>query len=277
MFEFKTNENGLKYIEIKNDEASAKIAIQGAHLFHFQGKGKVPILWLSDTSFMEHGEHIRGGIPICWPSFGLTNPELPPHGFARNSMWDLVNIIEEDANTTIVIMDFKDSKKSRQEWEYKFHLTVTFTISKELKVELKTLNKDQKAFKFTQALHTYFSVSDIANISVNGLDDKPYLDALTNEKHKQEGDIAFDKEIDYIYQEVQKDITLKDKNRNITIQSEGSSSAIVWNPWIEKSKKLSGMRDDAYQEFVCIETANAFEDYKILDAGESHTLGLTIK
>jgi len=276
MFEFKTEKNGFKYIEITNDVASAKIAIQGAHIFGYERKDEEPILWLSDTSFMEHGEHIRGGIPICWPSFGFNNPQLPPHGFARNRMWDLVNIIEKDSDTTIVIMDFKDSKKSRREWEYKFHLTATFTIGKELSVELTTVNKDEKSFKFTQALHTYFSISGIKNISVNGLDKKPYLDAVTNENHTQDGDLYFDKEIDYVYQEVDKDITLKDKTREIKIQNEGSSSCVVWNPWIEKSKKMSGMRDDAYHEFVCIETANAFDDYKILDSGESHTLKVTI-
>ena len=160
MFEFKTKETGFKYIEIENNSASAKIAVQGEHLFHYQHKNEEPILWLRETSYLEHGEHIRGGVPICWPSFGLNNPQLPPHGFARNRMWDLVNIIEEDSETTIVIMDFKDSKKSRREWEYKFHLTATFTIGKELSIELTTINKDSQTFKFTQALHSYFNISN---------------------------------------------------------------------------------------------------------------------
>lgn len=276
MFEFKTKENGFKYIEITNDSASAKIAVQGAHIFHYQRKNEEPILWLSETSHLEHGEHIRGGVPICWPSFGLNNPELPPHGFARNRMWDLVNIIEEDSSTTTVIMDFIDSRKSRREWEYKFHLTATFTIGKELSIELTTVNKDSQIFKFTQALHTYFNISNIKNISINGLDSKPYLDAVTNEKHIQDGELHIDKEVDYVYQDVDKDIVLKDEKRDIKIKNEGSSSCVVWNPWIEKSKRMAGMKDDSYPEFVCIETANAFDDYKILDSGEAHTLKVTI-
>ncbi|MDQ7060085.1 MAG: D-hexose-6-phosphate mutarotase [Sulfurimonas sp.] len=276
MFEFKTKENGFKYIEIKNNSASAKIAVQGAHIFHYEQINQKPILWLSDTSFMEHGEHIRGGIPICWPSFGFTNPELPPHGFARNRMWDLVNIIEEDADTTVIIMEFKDSKKSRREWDYRFHLTAKFTIAKELSVELRTLNKDEKDFKFTQALHTYFNVSDVKNISIKGLENKPYLDAVKNEKYTQEGILKIDKEVDYVYQKVDEDVFLQDATRDIKIQAQGSSSCVVWNPWIEKSKKMSGMRDDAYSEFVCIETANAFDDYKILENGASHTIKVSI-
>jgi len=27
---------------------------------------------------------------------------------------------------------------------------------------------------------------------------------------------------------------------------------VVWNPWIEKCKRMSGIKEDAYKEFVCI-------------------------
>ena len=276
MFEFKMMQNGFKYIEVTNESAIAKIAVQGAHLFHYSRIGEEPILWLSESSYMEDGKHIRGGIPICWPSFGMNNPELPQHGFARNRMWDLVNIIENDSSSTTVIMELNDTRKSRREWEYKFNLQVSITISDKLTMELTTLNRDSQAFKFTQALHTYFNISDISNIHIEGLNEKPYLDALSNESKVQNGDVTFNSEVDSVYQEVDKDILLKDKSRDIKIQSEGSSSAVVWNPWIEKAKRMSGMRDDAYTEFVCIETANAFDDYKILQPGESHTLMVAI-
>lgn len=276
MFEFKKMPNGFKYIEVSNDSARAKIAVQGAHLFHYERVGEEPILWLSESSDLEDGKHIRGGIPICWPSFGLNNPELPQHGFARNRMWDLINIIENDSNETVVILELNDTKKSRREWDYKFNLQIKITISKTLEVELVTNNRDSKPFKFTQALHTYFNISDISNVYVEGLDNKPYLDAVVNEKHIQKGDVAFNSEVDYVYQEVDKDIVLKDKNREIKIESEGSSSVVVWNPWIVKAKRMSGMKDEAYREFVCIETANAFDDYKILQSGEVHTLKATL-
>jgi len=276
MYKLLTMQSGLKYIEITNDLACGKIAIQGAHLFHFARNGEEPILWLSETSDMEHGKHIRGGVPICWPSFGMSNPELPQHGFARNRMWDLVNIIEIDANTTQVIMELNDSKKSRREWEYKFNLQITITISDELKMELKTTNLDTQKFKFTQALHTYFNISDISNISISGLEDKLFLDTLSDEKKLQNDEITFNSEVDSVYQEVDKEIVLKDKNRYIKINNTGSSSVVVWNPWIEKTKRMSGMSDESYKEFVCIESANAFEDARFLEPLQTHTLKVTI-
>lgn len=276
MYALKTTEHGLKYIEITNDAAFAKIAVQGAHLFHYQKQCGQPLLWVSEASHMEHGEHIRGGVPICWPSFGMSNPELPQHGFARNRMWDLVNIIEEDSNTTHLIMELKSSKKSLRAWEYKFNLQVKFTISDTLSIELTTVNLDEKTFKFTQALHTYFNISNIDNIKIEGLDKKPYLDALDWEQKIQSGDVTVDQEVDRIYQNVDSDIKLHDIEKTTTLHTEGSSSAVVWNPWIEKSKKMKGMAPEGYKEFVCIESANAYDDYKILDSGQSHTLKLTI-
>lgn len=276
MYKLKTTEHGLKYIEITNDAACGKIAVQGAHLFHFARVGEEPLLWLSKTSDMEHGKHIRGGIPICWPSFGMSNPELPQHGFARNRMFDLVNIVEIDSRTTQLIMELNDSKKSRKVWEYKFNLEIKITISDTLSIELKTTNLDHQKFNYTQALHTYFNISHIENISISGLEGKPFLDTLTNKKQVQDSEIRFNSEVDSVYQEVDKQIVLKDKNKEIKINNEGSSSVVVWNPWIEKAKRMSGMQDEAYKEFVCIESANAFEDCVFLESGESHTLKLTI-
>ena len=80
MCELKELENGFAYLEIINDAACAEIALQGAHIFHFAQMGKEPVLWLSDESDFEYGKAIRGGIPICWPSFGMNNPKLPQHG-----------------------------------------------------------------------------------------------------------------------------------------------------------------------------------------------------
>lgn len=276
MFSYKTQENGFEYIEIINDSAQAKIALQGAHLFHYQKTNENPTLWLSDTTFMENGKNIRGGVPICWPSFGQNNPDLPAHGFARNQIWNVLKIIEDDTDTTIVVLDLKDSLQTKKMWAYQFHVTVYIRIAKELSIELVTLNKDVKDFKLTQAFHSYFAVSDVKNISIRGLENKPYLDAVKNTEHIQSGILKIDKEVDYVYQEVDKDICLEDTTRTIEIQNEGSSSSVVWNPWIEKSKRMSGMRDDSYDEFVCIETANAFDDYKVLQSGQIHRLKVTI-
>ncbi|MFA6196728.1 MAG: D-hexose-6-phosphate mutarotase [Sulfurimonas sp.] len=272
MVTIKELENGFEYIEIKNDSAKANIALQGAHIFHFARNSEEPLLWLSKTSDFKIGTAIRGGVPICWPSFGVNNPDLPQHGFARLGMWKLENSEEIDANTTQITLVLNDTQESLGMWNYKFELELKITISDKLTMELTTMNLDEKPFKLTQALHTYFQISNISNIAIKGLSGKPYLDALTNKECKQNGDIIFTQEVDCVYQEVDNAILLADKNRTITIQNEGSSSVVVWNPWIEKCKRMSAMENEAYKEFVCIESANAYDDFKILLPQEAHTL-----
>ncbi len=276
MVEFKKFENGFEYVEVSNSSARVRIALQGAHVFHFARINEEPILWLSDTSDFETGKAIRGGVPICWPSFGMNNPELPQHGFARVCMWRVENYREIDKKTTQIIFTLKDTQESRELWNYSFLLELKVTISETLVMELITTNLDDKPFIITQAFHTYFQISDISNVAIGGLSDKPYLDALTDKHHVQKGDITFSGEFDCVFQEVESEILLIDKNCTIRIKNEGSSSVVVWNPWIEKCKRMSGMRDDAYKEFVCIESANAFEDFKILEPKEFHTLKATI-
>lgn len=266
----------LAYIEIHNNSASAKIALQGAHIFHYARKGEEPLLWLSEVSDFEKGKAIRGGVPICWPSFGMNNSDLPQHGFARTAMFEHVSTKELDANTTEVILTLRYSQETLTLWPYKFELELKVTVSDKLTMELTTTNLDDKIFKITQALHTYFPVSNISDARVKGLDKKPFLDALTNELLIQNGDIVFEEEVDRVYQEVDTQILLRDKDRIIHINNEGSSSVVVWNPWIEKCKRMSAMNGDAYNDFVCIESANAFDDFKLIESGESHTLKATI-
>ena len=276
MLEFKKFENGFSYVEIGNASASAKIAFQGAHLFHYERKNEKPLLWLSKSSDFEVGKAIRGGVPICWPSFGMNNSDLPQHGFARVGMWKLKNSIERDEETTQATFVLRDTDASRGMWNYKFELELKITIGKKLIMQLITTNKDEKSFKLTQALHTYFAISDISNIMIKGLNKKPYLDTLTNKQKKQKGKIKFKEEMDRVYQEVDGEILLKDKMHTTHITNKGSSSVVIWNPWKKKCKKMSAMSNEAYKEFVCIESANAYDDFRVLQPNESHTMGVII-
>ncbi len=270
--EIKKLPNGFEYIEVMNDIVSAKIALQGAHIFEYKVKGKKDLLWLSSESCFEYGKAIRGGIPICWPSFGMNNPKLPQHGFARTSIFSLVSLKQVDMHTSELILKLEDDMQTRRLWNYKFTLEVVFKISDTLEIELITRNKDERAFALTQALHTYFRVSNIEDVEIFGLEEKPYYDALLNAQYIQKESIKISEEFDNVYQKVDRPLLLQDKRKKVIIQAKGSSSVVVWNPWIEKCKRMSAMKTEDYKEFVCIESANAFDDFKILQEGENYSL-----
>jgi len=269
MFAMKKLENGFEYIAIKNDAASAKIALQGAHIFSFKRNGE-ELLWLSSKSAFENGTAIRGGIPICWPRFGNLDISLPQHGFARIFLFELVSVSEESKILTIVQMKLKSSKESREIWDYIFELDIFFYISETLKIEMKTTNRDTKEFLLTEAFHTYFNVSKITDVQIFGLENKRYIDTLIDkEVVQQRGAIKIDKEVDRIYKESSSVIVLEDSDKKVRIEAYNSNSVIVWNPWIEKCAKMSGMQKEGYKKFVCIESANAMDDFKIVKPNES--------
>jgi len=68
----------------------------------------------------------------------------------------------------------------------------------------------------------------------------------------------------------------KKKNKAILVESNGKDS-IIWNPWIDKSKRLSQFPDHAYQSMLCIESANVLDNAITLAPGQTHNLDLSIK
>ena len=277
MYRLKELDNGFKYIELTNVVSSAKIALQGAHIYEYKRQNQEDILWLSENSSFEEGVAIRGGIPICWPRFGVLDKDMPAHGFSRTAIFSVKNVREIDSETTEVTLVLKDTPQSRKIWNYIFELEVVFIIGKTLKVTLTTYNRGEKEFMITEALHTYFNISDINNISISGLEKVEFIDTLCNEKRREFETISIDSECDRVYQGKSENIELRDTDRTIFIKAEGSNSTVVWNPWIEKGSKMNGMKEEGYKEFVCIESANAFDDKIFLKEGESYTLSASFK
>ena len=109
-------------------------------------------------------------------------------------------------------------------------------------------------------IHTYFNISHVDNVTITGYDGVRYIDKVggANRPARQVGDIVINSEIDAVFQDNPgpSDILDSGFKRRITIAKEGSNSAVVWNPWIEKAKKLSGYTPEAYQTMVCVETYN---------------------
>ena len=260
MYTLKSFANGFEYIEVQNSAAHAKIALQGAHIFEYTTK-MGSLLWLSETSKFEEGSAIRGGIPICWPRFGNLDKSLPQHGFARTFLFELVEVKEINESLTQIHLQLKSSAASKKIWEYDFTLDIVFDISETLSISMTTTNKDAKEFLLTQAFHTYFQIKNIDNITIEGLEGVEFLDTLTDEKSVETKALKIAAETDRVYLGVKKDICMREDDNEMLIHAENSHSAIVWNPWVEKCSKMSAMQPEDYKEFVCIESANAFDDH----------------
>ena len=278
MIEIKTFENGLEYIEISNSSADARIAMQGAHLFHYRRGNEPPLLWPSPDSLFEPGKAIRGGIPVCWPWFGPhpSDNALPQHGFARTSTWKLHETHEIGEGTSTITMRLHDSPETRKLWPFRFRLTLHVTVSRSLTVNLVTSNLDEEPFEISSALHSYLSVSDIRRTTIEGLDGRRYFDKVTGSPGFQKGRLHIDRETDRIYQEVQYPLTVRNEEQTVNIHARGSASAVVWNPWHDKCSVMTDMPDDGWKTMLCIEAANVMDDARVIEPGGEHTLTAAI-
>jgi D-hexose-6-phosphate mutarotase len=270
--------DGYRYIEIKNSKAEAKIALQGGHIFHYKAKGAEPLLWLSNRAIFQKGKAIRGGVPICFPWFGPhpTDDTLPQHGFARTAMWKLVleeELSEEESHIQLQLLSSSESKKM---WNHEFDVRLDIRVGRTLSLSLMVTNIDTKPFTITAALHSYFNVSDISNVQIEGLDGSYYIDALTNKIDGFSGKLAIDKEVDRIYFDASSTIVLHDRPNSMVLNQSGSNSLVVWNPWIEKAKALIDMPDDGYRTMLCLETGNVSKDERIIKPEERHILSCEV-
>ena len=272
-------EGGFPTIKIDNEHASAVISIYGAQVLSYKPKNQNnDLLFVSENAYFENGKAIKGGIPICWPWFGQDQEKVGTqmHGFVRNMLWQLDETSTTANGKTNVVLSLSETKETMKLWPHTFKLILKIQIGKTLKLSLKTENTDTSSFVITQALHAYFAIDEIQQTSVLGLDGVSYLDKVGGKTDSilQKGDVVIDQEVDRIYTNVSSELSLLDESskRTVTIKAKGSNTAIVWNPWVEISKDSGDLSDDAYQRFVCIETANAVDDKVVVEPSGSHTL-----
>ena len=276
---------GFPTIQIDNEYATAQISVYGAQVLTYKSKlensgsdNARDILFLSDEAYYEQGKAIKGGIPICWPWFG-NDPENAgrlAHGFARNTLWSLEKTASTGKGETQITLSLSDSEETQKHWPYAFKLTLLVSVGKTLCLSLQTSNTGKQAFTITQALHTYFAIGDINQTRIIGLDKTHYIDKAAGRtvNIQQDGDVTVDQEVDRIYIDAPSRITLHDdKNkRQIGIQSSGSKTTVVWNPWSEIAAKMGDLKDDDYRRFICIETANAASDIIQIAPNESFNI-----
>jgi glucose-6-phosphate 1-epimerase len=278
---FEAGPGGLPVAQIRNPYASASVCLLGAHVLHFQPQEHDPVLWVSAHSHFQEGRAIRGGIPICWPWFGPHpgDSSKPSHGFVRTAMWSVLwTRMLEDGKTQIEL-GVESNGETLQIWPCSFRLRCLITVGAQLEVELITENTGKESFTYTGALHSYFAISDIRQITIQGLEGCNYLDKSDDMQRKyQPGPIRIEAETDRIYLNTRGPYLLDDPGlgRAIQVGKDGSNSTVVWNPWIGKAQSLPDFGDDEYPEMVCIETARAADDVAPVPTGSEHRLKTVI-
>ncbi|PON75027.1 Glucose-6-phosphate 1-epimerase [Trema orientale] len=271
--------NGLDKIVLRESRgSSAEVYLYGAHVTSWKNDHGEELLFVSNKALYKPPKAIRGGIPICFPQFGGLGP-LEQHGFARNRFWtvdtDPPPFPTPTYSKAYVDLILRPSEEDIKIWphSYEFRLRVALGPGGDLMLtsRVRNTNTDGKPFTFTFAYHTYFSVSDISEVRVEGLETLDYLDNLKyRERFTEQGDaLTFESEVDKIYLSTPTKIAILDheKKRTFVIRKDGLPDAVVWNPWDKKAKAMADFGDDEYKHMLCVEAA-AIEKSITLKPGE---------
>ncbi|PKU72222.1 putative glucose-6-phosphate 1-epimerase [Dendrobium catenatum] len=278
--------NGLDKFVLKEARGSSvEVYLYGGHVTSWKNDRGEELLFLSRKSLFEPPNRIRGGIPICFPQVGgLENYEN--HGFVRKLFWAIDQTpppLEESSYRTFIDLVLKPPEGFYKYWPqtYEFRLRVALTPRGDLILvsRIRNINRNGKPFTFTFAFYAYFSVSDICEVRVEGLETYYYLDNLKNkERFTDQGDsLTFESEIDRSYVGTPNKIAIIDheKRRTYVLWKEGMPDAVVWNPWDKKAKAIADFGDDEYKRMLCVAPAVIEEPLK-LKPGEEWTGSLVI-
>lgn len=277
---------------VRTDQAELLVAQQGAQVLSYQQHGEPPLIWLSEQAAYKKGQSVRGGVPVCWPWFGdlARNPPsvqamhqggrigVPAHGPVRGLDWELLGIDTEDSAVRLDFT-FSSAHDSLPGWPHAVELQLSIHLDDRLSLSLTSHNLGDTPVALSQALHTYFAVSDIRQASVEGLAGTHYIETLESWLPcQQSGALHFRGETDRIYLNTPAQLSILDPGwkRRIQLHTSGSHSAVLWNPWIDKAQRLSQFADDAWQRMLCIETANVLDDVLQLAPGERQSMAVTL-
>ena len=275
-----TTGGSLVSAEITNAHATASICLQGGQVLSWQPVStSEPVLWMSKSAHFAAGKSIRGGIPVCWPWFGAhgSEPSFPAHGFARTQAWQVKGSRCLDDGSTELSLTMPISTSVQTMWPHQAQLELLIKVGASLKIALITRNLGDADFCITEALHTYFQVSDVAHIRVDGLDGVHFHDKAADwSESDQVGGIVFASEVDRVYVNSAQRCSIVDTayKRRIRIAKLGSQSTIVWNPAAVRAAHMGDLGKEGWKRFVCVESANALENAVTVAVRQSHTLAV---
>ena len=99
-------------------------------------------------------------------------------------------------------------------------------------------------------------MADAGQSQVDGLHRLRYFDKVAGtEQIDMTARLVPQGELDRIYFDAARPLTLNDGNRQLAISAQGFRDAVIWNPGTELARRLPDLPDDDWRGMLCIEAA----------------------
>jgi glucose-6-phosphate 1-epimerase len=240
-----------------SDGAIANVYLHGAHVTSWKpARDGDERLFLSERSEFRAGAAIRGGIPVIFPQFAAEGP-LPRHGFARTSEW-MLDDVSTKGGDAVASLSLRDSPATRAIWDHVFVATLDVRVGDDhLAVTLAVDNRGEAPLTFTAALHSYLRVYDVRDTTLVGLRGAKHRESGAPGTLVKETDDAlhFEGEVDRVYVDVPRTLTLWEPERSLEIGLDGFPDAVIWNPGPAKAAALADLEPGGDRRMLCVEVA----------------------
>ena len=222
---------------------------------------------------------LPGGNEATTPPFLASDAGDAKHGFANLLPWArILGNQDDDGGTATYRLTGEDVPASvALVHPFEAFYQVDHT-SETLRLQFRVVNPGPEAFRYETALHTYFRVGDVTQISIEGLEGIEYLNAAPPSPavETEHVPLRFDGMVDRVYSSpAQPRIVDPTLGRAIRIDAENAASTIVWNPGEAASHDLPDLSTCEWKQFVCVESGNAHANAVTLAPGEQHTMSVT--
>ena len=237
-----------RLVELKTDAASCTVETAGARILSFAVDGN-ELLWNADPVQLTALDWAHGGIPTCWPWFGVATNGLI-HGTAWRSDFRL--LWRQDGTKR------SDAELLLETAEASLRLRLTLTNS--LSLDMETLNTGTNALHLSAGFHPYLRVAERNAVRVEGMDGLSYEDdpsCPVPASGTWNGPLLLTNSIDRIFSLGGGNSTVlrlvdPESKRTIAIESIGADAANVWNPGAAKLCP-GNVPGDSWRRFVCVE------------------------
>ena len=222
--------------------------LDGARILSFRSHGD-ETLWNDTHAQTNAVDWAHGGIPLCWPRFGVDESGAI-HGVAWRRTFAVCGISEGRSRSELALALAHGGAL----------LEYTIVLTDSLSLEIATTNTGTNELACSYGFHPYLLVAERARTSVQGVDGMHFEDdpsRLRPERGVWRGMLRLEESIDRIFAlpaSRRGSFALEDPilGRRVVVECDGASHLNVWNPGPEKLCP-GVVPGDEWRRFVCIE------------------------
>ena len=252
-------------VSVAGPAGCAVIDLQGGRILSWKIVSGAELLFMPKQTESPNGDWSHGGISICWPWFGKKGDKASSiHGFARNRRFAVRRRGAIAGGGSFVTLGLALAAGENPDFPFAADLEMTFRMTDRLEVVMRTTNKGDKPFSFSEGIQPYFAVSRYGAVTLCGV---------------KEADFAVVNGMDAAFPRRGDSFALRDAGagRGLRMNARGNTGVVVWSPGNVEPHNRNLEAGDTERFIGLGPSCRTKEGALSLSPGQSHELVYQVK